>query len=125
MDRKLDASKVKENYQISKGFSEKSHSEFVKIPIRILKNDENENSKTYNIESIMEKYIKKPKINEKFHEVDKITSTKRTIAIRIKPEVNPYYLQIKSVLTILRNLHLKIGNTQAFMLKTILKETEK
>ena len=92
MDRKLEGNKNKENDRILRDQRERSSSEFVKIPIRVLKRDEyeetNKKKESDNIESIMEKYIQKPEVSNKVYELGEQMSNKRTIPIQIMLEVN-------------------------------------
>ena len=92
MDRKLEGNKNKENDRILRDQRERSFSEFVKIPIRVLKRDEyeetNKKKESDNIESIMEKYIQKPEVSNKVYELGEQMSNKRTIPIQIMLEVN-------------------------------------
>ena len=92
MDRKLEGNKNKKNDRILRDQRERSFSEFVKIPIRVLKRDEyeetNKKKESDNIESIMEKYIQKPEVSNKVYELGEQMSNKRTIPIQIMLEVN-------------------------------------
>ena len=92
MDRKLEGNKNKENDRILRDQRERSFSEFVKIPIRVLKRDEyeetNKKKESDNIESIMEKYIQKPEVSNKVFELGEHMSNKRLIPIKIKLEVS-------------------------------------
>ena len=92
MDRKLEGNQNKENETILRDQRGRSSSEFVKIPIRVLKRGEyektNKKKESDNIESIMEKYIQKPEVSNKVFELGEHMSSKRTIPIKIKLEVN-------------------------------------
>ena len=92
MDRKLEGNQNKENERILRDQGGRSSSEFVKIPIRVLKRDEyeatNRKKDNDNIESIMKKYIQKPEVSNKVFGLGDHMSNKRTIPITIKLEVN-------------------------------------
>ena len=92
MDRKLEGNQNKENERILRDQGGRSSSEFVKIPIRVLKRDEyektNKKNESENIESIMKKYIQKPEVSNKVFELGEHMSNKRTIPIKIKLEVS-------------------------------------
>ena len=92
MDRKLEGNQNKENERILRDQGGRSSSEFVKIPIRVLKRGEyeetNKKKESDNIESIMEKYIQKPEVSNKVFELGEHMSNKRTIPIKIKLEVS-------------------------------------
>ena len=92
MDRKIEGNQNKENERILRDQGGRSSSEFVKIPIRVLKRDEyeatNRKKDKDNIESIMKKYIQKPEVSNKVFGLGDHMSNKRTIPITIKSEVN-------------------------------------
>ena len=84
MDRKLEGNYDKENGRILRDQRKRSSSEFVRIPIRVLKKEEYVETMckkdTDNIESIIKKYIQKPEVCD--------NSVERTIPIKIQLQVN-------------------------------------
>ena len=92
MDRKLEGNLNKENERILRDQGGRSSSEFVKIPIRVLKRDEyektNKKNESDNIASIMKKYIQKPEVSNKVSGLGEHMSNKRMIPIKIKLEVS-------------------------------------
>ena len=96
MERKVNESQNKEKDRISRDSGRKPSSEFVRIPIRVLKKKEYEDTKckkdTDNIESIIKKYIKKPEVCDNTIEKDYSPNNRRTIPIKIQLEVNQRWL---------------------------------